>query len=52
LDDDEPQAGEEEEAEGGRKRRRPRTQGNMDVPVVRDTVGEGVTDALEKFVKE
>ncbi|KAJ7228312.1 MCM2/3/5 family-domain-containing protein [Mycena pura] len=51
LEDDEPEAREEEaDAAGGRTRRRPRTQG-ADVPHVKDAVGESVTEAFEKFLK-
>ncbi|KAJ6583774.1 mis5 protein [Mycena sp. CBHHK59/15] len=51
LDDEaQPEADEEDEA-GGRKRRRPRTQGNVDVPLVKDAVGESVAETFETFLK-
>lgn len=48
LGDDE---GEEGEQNGGRRRRRPRTQGNGDVSLVKDAVGESVSDSFETFLK-
>ncbi|KAJ7774098.1 MCM2/3/5 family-domain-containing protein [Mycena olivaceomarginata] len=50
LEDDDPQAQEEDQPAGATKRRRPRNQGN-DVPLVKDAVGESVVDAFEKFVR-
>ncbi|KAJ7044696.1 MCM2/3/5 family-domain-containing protein [Mycena alexandri] len=49
LEDDDPEAQEEEEA-GGRPRRRPRTQAT-DVPPVKDSIGESVTETFERFIK-
>ncbi|KAG5654584.1 hypothetical protein H0H81_011559 [Sphagnurus paluster] len=42
-----------DEAEEGtqRKRRRPRTQGNGEVPLVKDAVGESVAESFETFLK-
>lgn len=34
-----------------RKRRRPRTQANGDVPLIRDAVGESVAESFETFLK-
>ena len=34
-----------------RKRRRPRTQQNADVPLIRDAVGESVEESFETFLK-
>jgi DNA replication licensing factor MCM6 len=34
-----------------RKRRRPRTQPNGDVPLIRDAVGESVAESFETFLK-
>ncbi|KAF5387920.1 hypothetical protein D9615_000640 [Tricholomella constricta] len=50
LGDDEAaeDAGEESVA---RKRRRPRTQGNGEVPLVKDAVGESVAESFETFLK-
>ncbi|TFY78767.1 hypothetical protein EWM64_g5246 [Hericium alpestre] len=49
--DDEAEEAVEENGSGARRRRRPRTQMNADVPVVRDAVGESVAEAFETFLK-
>ncbi|KAJ7167525.1 MCM2/3/5 family-domain-containing protein [Mycena filopes] len=49
-DDDDPEAQEDGEAGGARPRRRPRTQAT-DVPLVKDAIGESVTDTFENFLK-
>ncbi|KAG5648824.1 hypothetical protein DXG03_000173 [Asterophora parasitica] len=43
----------EDDGEGGGavKRRRPRTQGNAEVPLVKDAVGESVAESFETFLK-
>ncbi|EPQ59167.1 MCM-domain-containing protein [Gloeophyllum trabeum ATCC 11539] len=40
-----------EDETGARRRRRPRTQLNADVPVVKDAVGESVAEAFETFLR-
>lgn len=50
LGDDE--AEDNEDAQSGRKRRRPKgTQNNGDVPLVKDAVGESVAESFETLLK-
>lgn len=50
LGDDEPDQQGEQSGSGTRKRRRPRGQVG-DVPLVKDAVGESVTESFETFLK-
>ncbi|KAK7062043.1 DNA helicase [Favolaschia claudopus] len=51
LEDDEPEAQEEQQATGSSRRgRRPRNHGE-DVPLVKDPVGESVVETFERFLK-
>jgi DNA replication licensing factor MCM6 len=50
FNDDEAQEAEEDGATT-RRRRRPRNQQNGDVPLVRDAVGESVSESFETFLK-
>ncbi|KAG6832178.1 hypothetical protein H0H92_004909 [Tricholoma furcatifolium] len=45
------EAEDDENEQGGRKSRRPRTQGNGEVPLVKDAVGESVAESFETFLK-
>ncbi|KAF9241885.1 MCM2/3/5 family-domain-containing protein [Melanogaster broomeanus] len=49
--DSEAQEGQEDDETAARRRRRPRTQPNADVPMVRDAVGESVCESFETFLK-
>lgn len=42
---------EDERGPAARKQRRPRTQANGDVPMVKDAVGESVAESFETFLK-
>lgn len=50
--DDEEGGGREHEEATSRRRRKARGQMNLDIPIVRDAVGESVREAFETFIKE
>lgn len=51
LGDDEADENQEGEEASARRRRRVRGQGNADVPLVKDAVGESVAESFEAFLK-
>jgi DNA replication licensing factor MCM6 len=42
---------ESQDGASARKRRRPRTQANGDVPLVKDAIGESLADSFEAFLR-
>ncbi|PSR93780.1 hypothetical protein PHLCEN_2v4675 [Hermanssonia centrifuga] len=51
LGDDDPEDVEAEEGAASRRKARPRTQAGVDIPLVKDAVGESVRESFETFLK-
>lgn len=51
LEDDEGEAEDTQETGGRKRSRRPRTQPNSDVPLVKDAVGETLGESFESFLR-